>query len=458
MRTTNLYAVRRVFRIIMRSFGMISLAYAPAIAARAQFLVPDQQYRCPPSDDDCKKTHKPSAFELGMSEHNRHPYSINYVEYTDKGELWSPQELDDAISQISSAADNGKQHPLVVVYVHGWQNNASELSGDVVKFRGLVSRLAEDYPVGLPGQTPQVVGVYLAWRGLTFTVEPFKHIVSYWPRRQVAKSVGRSGIFRAIEQIKNAVNASPTVRDNTFLIFAGHSFGARVLENAVDGLDARGNPGFMRQYLDQMHKVAQRTQAQHAQVLENELFGLSKMPADLIIYVNAATSSEKTHERVRQIRSDCKVFPSHPICRADPFFIAFTSTNDLATGIVMPIANFVFPDLVSDRFRLISAANSPWMHTHDAPKQGCPNGELTCFDISGQDSPPEQYYLPRIVSKLQVPSTNADPFWIFNVHSNLINGHGDVWNPNVSNMLTVILRNNGHFEHVRNAAAIAVAP
>jgi hypothetical protein len=397
-----------------------------------------------------------------MSENNHHPYSINYVEYTDKGKLWDPQELDDAISQFKAAADDGNQHPLVVVYVHGWQNNASNLSGDIAKFRGFMSRLADDYPLGLPGKAPQVVGIYLAWRGLTFTFEPFKHIISYWPRREIAKKVGRAGMYQSIEKIKDVVNADAKVRRNTFLIFVCHSFGARVLENAIEGLDAQGKPrGFMSVYFDQMHRAAQRARETHAQASAEEVRGLPSVPADLIVYVNAATSSEKTHERVRQIESDCRYFSAHPICSANPLYVAFTSTNDLATGLVMPIANLAIPDLVSDKLHFLSAANSPWMHTHLAPAPGCPNGEVICFDIAGKNPPATQYYLPRIAGKAQVPKSEVhpsetDPFWIFNVHSNLINGHGDMWNSNVANMISAILRNNERFAQV-SAAAMAIS-
>lgn len=446
----------------LRPFCAVVLACALLSAARAQLSVPDQQYRCPPTEDECGKTHKLPAFELGASDVNHHPYTINYVEFTDKGVLWDPHELKDAVKQITAAADGGSQHPLVVVYVHGWQNNASNISGDVVKFSGFISRLADDYPVGLPGKAPQVVGIYLAWRGLTIRFEPFKYFLSYWPRRQVAKNVGRTGIKNAVEVIKDAVNINPTVRANTFLIFAGHSFGARVLENAIDGLDAKGNPGFMRQYFEEMHKTAQTASIQHAKVSDEQVRALPLMPADLVVYVNAATSSAMTRKRVRQVKKDCPNFRSHPICSADPLYIAFTSTNDLATGLVMPIANLVLPDLISDKLNLISAANSPWMHTHHAPEPGCPQGEVICFDIARTNQPPTRYYLPRIPGKAQVPKSedqafDSDPFWIFNVHSNLVNGHGDVWNPNVANMLTVIIQNNRRFQQVR-AAAVTVAP
>jgi hypothetical protein len=439
-------AVRATARVQILGMVVACLLCVGGNRGFGQFLVPDQQYRCSPSDTDCRGTNKLPAFELGTSDYNHNPYTINYVEYTDKGTPFDPKkddpydskELDDAINQIIAAYDDGKQYPLVVVYVHGWQNNASELSGDVVKFRGFMSRLADDYPVGQPGQAPQVVGIYLAWRGLTFTVEPFKHILSYWPRRRVAKKIGRTGIFDAVEKIKDAVNRNPVVRQNTILVFAGHSFGARVLENAIDGLDVNKKRGFMLKYLDQMHETAKKAREEGRAISNEKLFYLSNMPADLVVYVNAATSSAKTIEQVRQIQNDCRS-SSDPICMADPFYLAFTSTNDLATGIVMPVANLVFPDLVSDKLHLISAANSPWMHTHRAPEPGYPQGDarcfpegdVICFDIAGKNPPPTKYYLPRIVEKIQVPATHMDPFWIFNVHSNLVNGHGDVWNPNV---------------------------
>ena len=314
-------------------------------------------------------------------------------EYTDKGTLWAPQELTDAVNQVTTVVNDQSEHPLIVLYVHGWQNNASDLSGDVVKFRGFMSRLADDYPVGPAGKQPQVVGVYLAWRGLTFTVEPFKHIVSYWPRRQVAKNVGRTGIYDGINQIGTAVNANNEGRKNTFFILAGHSFGARVLENAIDGLDANKNPhGLLSTYFDSIHHAALQVRDRKSALSERELHALPNMPADLVVYVNAATSSAKSIQRYRQIRDDCRELQAYPVCNADPFYIAFTSTNDLATGLILPIANLVFPDLVSDKLHLISAANTPWLHTHRAPEVGCPPGSL-CFEIAGKSGPPTQYYL-----------------------------------------------------------------
>jgi hypothetical protein len=260
-----------------------------------------------------------------MSDYNHHPYTINYVEFKDNGQYWDHQEMDDALQQLKAAEDDGRQAPLIVVYVHGWQNNASETSGDVVKFRGLMSRLADDYPVGLQGAAPPVLGIYIAWRGLTFTVEPFKHIVSYWPRRQVAKKIGQAEIHDAVCEVENA-DAVRQNRSHTFLILAGHSFGARVLENAIEMKDPSGRCKTMQQYFEQMHAAELATTQGHALSPENAIhpFALPNLPADLIIYVNAATSSAKTLRRVAQIRQDCPVASTGWICSADPLYIAFT--------------------------------------------------------------------------------------------------------------------------------------
>lgn len=334
-----------------------------------------------------------------------------------------------------------------------------------MKFRYLLSRLADDYPEGIPGHAPQVAGIYLAWRGLTFTKEPLKHVVSYWPERQKAKKMGRVGIPEAVCEIESTL-APYRSQSEAFLILAGHSFGARVLENAINEQDASGRCPTMHDYFQQLHRLANNARNSHAVASIEGIRRLPNLPADMIIYVNAATSSEKTRERIAQIKLDCPSASSALICNSDPLFLAFTSTNDLATGFIMPVANFVFPDLASDKFHLISAADSPWMHTHQTPKKApsktCPAGESICFKIAHENSEPVEYYLPRIAGKAQVPPDKAhpagiDPFWIFNVKSNLVDGHGDVWNPNVVNMLTVILQNNGHFQAVHEAAA-KVAP
>lgn len=425
-----------LFAFAVRLDIILGLALGVVVPLRAQFLVPDQEYRCPPSDHTCKSPHQLSSFEAHTTAKGN-AFTINFVEYNDKGQAWNSIELSDALDQLRSArgADNSRG-VLVVVYIHGWQNNADETPGschDVCQFRDtLLARLADSQ--AQDGSPLKVVGVYLAWRGLTFTVEPFKHIVSYWPRRGVARHVGQTGMFSALTQIEEVVGES---RQNYVLVFAGHSFGARVLENAAETRDKK-HVGFMLNYRDQLKSMVYTQQSSVGPLAEQLVATNPKLPADLFLYVNAATASTVARKTIKDTRVTCKEAPSAPICGTDPLYVAFTSHADLATGIIMPIANLVFPALSSDGLHLISAANTPWLHTHKDPTQGCPSGSGICFTVSSSGRPVIES-IERIDKNSQLPGKHNEPFWIFNVGKDMISSHGDVWNESVTDLATRVI-------------------
>ena len=149
---------------------------------RRLFFVPDVPYRC-------------NADQLTGAN-----YTINFVEFRDNGKPWCETELNDALAQIREARDQNAK-TVVLVYIHGWKNNASEeLSADVTKFRNEVDRISLILPRAEAGGKPPLIGIYLAWRGLTLTIEPFKTL-SYWDRRGTARHVGQTGAYDATARI-----------------------------------------------------------------------------------------------------------------------------------------------------------------------------------------------------------------------------------------------------------------
>ncbi len=402
----------------------------------AQLNVPDQEYRCPPSDHQCVSLHNIYSFEQHTSREKvqvglGYPFTINFVEFKDNGDLWNHTELRDAVAQVKDAAGtDDKTSVLLMVYVHGWENNADNTPNqDVAKFTSmLMTRLAEEQ---LTTQKPmKVIGIYLAWRGLASNIEPFKHFFTYWPRRNVARHVGLTGIREAISEIEDA--AKPH-RKQYVIVFAGHSFGARVLENAAESKDTN-NPGFMREY---RQKVQKRKLG--------PLFATNPtLPADLILFVNAATSSTVTRATIKDLQKTCTPGATESYCGADPFYVAFTSHADSATGIIMPIANLVLP-APSDHLRLISAANSPDLHTHDDPKPGCDHGpQQVCFAVG--PGPKDKKTIHPIPNKRQLLGSDKEPFWIFNVGGDVMSSHGDVWNPWVTDLVTHIIIGNPQYQ------------
>lgn len=392
-------------------------AAAPALHA-APFLVPDKPWRCASDQISAPR------------------FTVNFVEFRDNGAPWCPIQLTDALHQIEkSRADN--PDPVVLVYIHGWKNDANEdLSGDVTKFRHEVERLALVRPAPGAGKAPAFVGIYIAWRGLTLTLEPFKTL-SYWPRRAVARRVGTTGVYDAVGQIVDKVGDTRENRARTTLLFVGHSFGARVLENAADA--AGRKPGFMNRHLLRMQ---QRQLARTQSLLTDET--APQPPADLIVYVNAATASTVTRRTIREWKGLCAEGSDSPVCTAHPFWLAFTSTADLATRIIMPIANAVFPALTSDGLHLISAANTSSLHTHNVPSEPCsPNRKPDDFRCPPGSKSEACFGVIQDTSKycyeVQSTKTPPPPFWIMNVDSHISSGHTDIWNPGVVNLILAIM-------------------
>ena len=54
-------------------------------------------------------------------------YTLAYIEFDDQGELWSPSQMSRA-TELIKRATQPEAGSLVVVFIHGWQNNASTSS------------------------------------------------------------------------------------------------------------------------------------------------------------------------------------------------------------------------------------------------------------------------------------------------------------------------------------------
>jgi hypothetical protein len=422
---------------------LLMLFAMTALSAQGQFYVPDQEYRCPPGDGACVSPHNLSSFQKITTQAGG-SFTLNFIEHKDSGELWNPIELSDAKRRVKEAINND-ENALIVVYIHGWENNADEIprdcsKHDVCKFRDqLLTRLADSQEeIRKRGGKPlEIVGIYLAWRGESFTKEPFKHFFSYWPRRNVAHRIGQTGMYKTINEIEATIRPA---RQRYVVVFVGHSFGARVLENAAETQD-RHHTGFMLAYRSQIKQLAAKRQASLTSQTE-EMHALNQgLPADLIFYVNAATSSTVTRETIKDFQKTCKIEPNAPICISNPEYLSVTSHADAATGIIMPIANAVLPAFSSDHLRLISAANTPSLRTHHDPTPNCGAHAALCFITKSGNT----VQVESIAGKLEIPGSTRLPFWIFNVSSDVMNSHGDIWNSSVSDLVTHVIVGNKRY-------------
>src|ERR1022692_3681382 len=103
-RSSNLSPEQSAHGPSMRISLIVALTFGFAASLPAEFLVPDREYRCPPSDHACQIQHSQhplSSYEEHQTT-NGNKFTINFVEYNDKGQPWNPRELTDAEDQVRS--------------------------------------------------------------------------------------------------------------------------------------------------------------------------------------------------------------------------------------------------------------------------------------------------------------------------------------------------------------------
>ncbi|PYI44134.1 MAG: hypothetical protein DMF12_01295 [Verrucomicrobia bacterium] len=323
-------------------------------------------------------------------------YKVAFIEFGEQGSYQDTSQLKNAIELVQNT-----NKPLVITYVHGWQNNAE--SGDVQRFSGLLSRLNQASAIRDAGFN--VIGVYMAWRGKLSSVPALKEI-SFWNRKATAERIASN--FDCYDAIA-----------------------ALIVERSVaHAINA------------EMHGHADADRS---------------LPADLILVVNPASDSVLARQMISALYSR-RTENSRPI------FVSITSTSDTATSLAFPIGtslaattkgfNKVPPpgpekSLHSEREFYTSTPGHNQMLINyvteklpkTIPSHGLPAFETNLkhnlvgdvFTLDGPNGSLELWHIKR-VSAVDVP------YWDVSVDPSIIKNHGDLWNERAEAMMAAIFR------------------
>lgn len=277
-------------------------------------------------------------------------YKMAFIEFDQQGKAFDTNQEAVALKLLDREKARVKGGKIItIVYVHGWKNNASEaLPGskpkDVEKFqRALLElgyRAAKAAQEAGTGAVP-VVGIYMGWRGKTLMGPSWFNFVSLWGRRNTANRVGSGPDLAPI--LNRIIEKTNVGNGGSRVLMIGHSFGARVLEHAIE-----------------TKKVALYDAVPGGGVVNPRV--------DLVLYVNSANDSRLTMARVQELQAR-KVEAHHPgydanecaagvassssavdqeareaRCRDYPLLVAITSKGDQATKRLLPIANTINGD------------------------------------------------------------------------------------------------------------------
>lgn len=264
-------------------------------------------------------------------------YLLGFVEFDDHGEKLVRAQMDALFAQLKEASRN--QDLCLVVFVHGWEHNASYDDPNVQEFRALLEGLARSENQRAPAawnRPRKVVGIYAGWRGRSVEGN-YLPTITFWGRKDAAGRValgsirellGRARAFR--DTIDRTTwsgtllppHTKPPPGDplrSTRLLVIGHSFGGLIVYTALAQF-----------FTDQAAAAATAVSLGDDADSDKRIASYG----DLVVIVNPAVEAI-SWEPIRQIVENR---PARDYaCGQPPVFVAVTSSADTATGVAFPL-------------------------------------------------------------------------------------------------------------------------
>jgi len=377
-------------------------------------------------------------------------YTLGFVEFDDQGWFWDTNQVKAVEQMIRTEAGVGQtniaQGIVIVVFAHGWKNNAAIDNDNVEMFRKTLSQLGASERVQTNHAPRKVVGVYAAWRGLSATLEPFKEL-SFWERDNTAHKVGGYGAMTELlvdlETLQQAGNDSlATNAPRTELIIVGHSFGGAAVYSAISQI-------VTERFVDTV---------KHGAPL--------KPLGDQVILLNPAFEASR-HYNLNQMATSIAQYPTNQ----RPVLSIFTSKGDWATHYFFPLGRFfstIFEKNRDDQQKKANREAVGWFEpfvTHDliyntnAEAMASGNSTLNLTTQEHQLHDTNQllasinnvraqrkkwhpnntvaatYYFDDSILKPRGNFRPGDPFPIVSVDKKIMKDHDDINNPVLINFL-----------------------
>ena len=315
-------------------FGVLAML---SVAALMCGCVPNQAFRTTPgvcTGVDCK-TGSIEVHTVNVNPETE--YLLGFAEFDDQGLKYDAAQMDALFDRLR--AESATQDLCLVVFVHGWKNNASYDNGNVRDFRLLLEQLARtegQHPPGAWGKPRKVVGIYAGWRGQSLDAGVISDI-TFWDRKDAAHRValgsirellGRArGLHDTINRTTWSGKLLPAGADppkgeklrSTRLLTIGHSFGGLIVYTAL------------AQYFTD--RVAASATAEALGATEDQDKQIDAY-GDLVVIINPAVEAI-SWEPVRQLVQGRK---ATDYARGQKVvFVEVTSSADDATGIAFPL-------------------------------------------------------------------------------------------------------------------------
>lgn len=268
-------------------------------------------------------------------------YDLHIVQLDDYGSFWDVEMARATLAKVETQSMSKTESTYVVVFIHGWHNNAAPDNDNLRQFGEWLGHLSGELSdperqtarAELTGSRNfKLIGIYMGWRGRS--LPGYLDYGTMWWRKSAAERVGDGDASEFLERLQriylraNAYSRYAQLPGHTpfmGLFTIGHSFGGQVLLNAV-ARPLEEQLALRAPCLTDAIHPAQVSARETHEVVPIDSFG------DLNILVNPAL------EAYQFARIDGLYKQLLYTSKQSPQLIVFSADNDVPRKLFFPIA------------------------------------------------------------------------------------------------------------------------
>jgi len=347
------------------------------------------------------------------------------VEFDDDGYMRAPWQLDSVLAAMDSATVQSATHPrhsvVVLVFIHGWHNNASLDNDNLQEFNRFAKTLQARLQSDSSTSKTTVLPIYFAWRGQntwnphwynTYVIPFVAQYLTFFSRKATAERIGRGELGTALARISRKWHewrSSPSslLRQN-YLVITGHSFGGAALLTAT-----------LPQLVAEQQAIRARRRANDTDTAAAIAVQNSLAPADLLIAVNPAIEASMVD---RTVLADGAPFARDS---ALPQLLVLDADNDGARSVWFKLGqglgNLGHVRTPHSQAERVAVAKLPGQvkFALDRSAPVLTGDEHTCATI------PATGGSLQLVALDDRPCTNS--VMVVQTHQKIIDGHSGIW-------------------------------
>jgi hypothetical protein len=334
-------------------------------------------------------------------------YTLAIVEFDDQGVCYDRQQMHALTAALQPLKGRG---PVILVFVHGWKHYGSSDDSNLQAFHKILAQTALETP------DQPVLGVFVAWRGLTWYGPSFLPVedLTFFSRKEAALRVALGSVRELLGRLREFRVDEITKPDTPapVLVVVGHSFGGLIVYSAV------------------AQSLIEAAATPQGRVVPSF--------ANLVLLVNPAFEAARYLPVFQQIKDNDSFVPNQP-----PVFVSVTAQNDWATGYAFPLGESLATIGESTRGRrerqalLHTMGHLDWMRTHElsapgihlrASQQPHPHPREATRRADLVTSAQATFASSQGAVLTRLPAFPPDnPFWVVRATPEVIDGHNGIF-------------------------------